>query len=261
MRRLKQHTALILVVAVFAVLFSSCTAQEAKQDSERYAIVAALDFEVNLIRDALSDMEETELLGTPVYCGTIGDNDVVVMQCGMGKVSAGIGTQALIDKYNPDYIINTGCAGALAKNLKVGDVVLSDCVVEWDLDLQAIGYPLGYIDALDTVEMPASPELVERLSGVISEDCTVVRGMIVSGDQFVSTNEQRETILSRFPDAQCAEMEGAAVGQVCAQNDIPFCIIRSMSDNADGDSGVSYDEFSKEAGEKSAHWLIEMLKK
>lgn len=259
---MKRYKILILsVILVLALLLSSCASQEKKIDRECYAIVAALDFEVRLIRDELDDMEETELLGIPVYCGIIGDKEVVVMQCGMGKVSAGIGTQALIDKYEPDYVINTGCAGALAAELDVGDVVISDRVVEWDLDLQAIGYPLGYIDALGTVEMQASPELVERISSVISEDCRVVRGMIVSGDQFVSTNEQRAKILSNFPDAQCAEMEGAAVGQVCAQNSIPFCIIRAMSDNADGDSGVSYDEFSKEASEKSARWLVEMLKK
>lgn len=251
-----------LALACFALLLTctSCAAAKTQKKKECYAIIAALDFEVNLIKEALEGMEETELLSTPVYHGTIGDKEVVVMQCGMGKVSAAIGAQALIDKYHPDYVINSGCAGALAKDLQVGDVVLSDKVVEWDLDLTAIGYPLGFIDALDTVEMSASAELADRIFSVISGENKVVRGMVVSGDQFVSTNEQREKILSNFPEAQCAEMEGAAVGQVCAQNKVPFCIIRSMSDNANGDSGVDYNEFSKEASEKSARWLIEMLR-
>lgn len=251
----------IILATVVMISCVSCSPKENADAKECYAVIAALDFEVNLIKDELKDMEETELLGIPVYCGTIGNKKVVVMQCGMGKVSAGIGTQALIDTYNPDYVINSGCAGALSKDLEVGDVVVSDRVVEWDLDLQAIGYPLGYIDALGIVEMQASPELADRIASTISGENRVVLGMVVSGDQFVSTNEQREKILSNFPDAQCAEMEGAAVGQVCSQNKVPFCIIRSMSDNANGDSGVDYEEFSKEASEKSARWLIEMLKK
>lgn len=246
----------ILIVILFAMNIFGCIAEDSKTC---YAVIAALDFEVELIRDALENMEETELLGAPVYNGMIGGNRVVVMRCGMGKVSAGIGTQALIDAYHPDYVINTGCAGALSPALGIGDIVLSDCVVEWDLDLRAIGYPLGYIDALSRVEMEASPELCGRIESVIPETEHVVRGMVVSGDQFVSTDEQRKLILDNFPGALCAEMEGAAVGHVCIQNDTPFCIIRSMSDTADGKSGVNYADFSVEASRKSAAWLIEML--
>ena len=251
---------MLFFIVMCLVLCTSCS-KNIQRKTECYAIIAAMDIEVNLIRDQLEGMEKTELLSTPVYCGKIGNKEVVVMQCGIGKVSAAIGTQALIDKYDPDYVINTGCAGALSKDLDVGDVVLSDRVVEWDLDYRSVGYPLGYIDALDMVEMPASEELLKRLSSVISEENKVVSGMIVSGDQFVSTKEQRQMILSNFPAAQCAEMEGAAVGQCCLQNKVPFCIIRSMSDNANGDSSISFDKFSKETSEKSAYWLTELLKK
>lgn len=261
-------TAFVLVIAM---AFGLCACGDsadgsgsddgAAQTEDRYAIIAALDFEEELIRDQLDNMEETELLSTPVYTGTIGNHEVVLMRCGMGKVSAGIGAQALIDEYHPDYVINTGCAGALSPELGIGDVVLSKSVVEWDLDLQAIGYPLGYIDALDCVEMKASRKLCDQIAAVIPDDVNVVKGMVVSGDQFVSTNEQRATILANFPDAQCAEMEGAAVGHVCRQNKIPFCIIRTMSDTADGNSGVDYGEFSIKASKKSAAWLVDMLSK
>lgn len=256
-----------IFVLVIALAFSLCACGDGTEDGDAaqaedcYAIIAALDFEEELIRDQLEDMEETELLSTPVYTGTIGSHRVVLMRCGMGKVSAGIGAQALIDEYHPDYVINTGCAGALSPELGIGDVVLSKSVVEWDLDLQAIGYPLGYIDALDCVEMKADRELCDRIAAVIPDDVNIVKGMVVSGDQFVSTNEQRAKILANFPDAQCAEMEGAAVGHVCRQNRIPFCIIRTMSDTADGNSGVDYGEFSIEASKKSAAWLVDMLSK
>lgn len=240
--------------------FSGCSGKKASEGKrECVAIIAALEFEVELIHDKLEDPVETELLSTPTWEGKIGQYDVVVMQCGMGKVSAGIGTQALIDYYHPDYVINTGCAGALSPSLRIGDIVLSESVVEWDLDLRTIGYPLGYIDALDTVEMKASSVLCDRLESIIVGDELVVRGMVASGDQFVSTEEQRKIIRDNFPGALCAEMEGAAVGHVCVQNKTPFCIIRSMSDTADGNSGVNYAEFSVEASKKSAAWLIELL--
>ena len=193
------------------------------------------------------------------YEGEIGNYDVILMQCEMGKVSAGTGTQALIDKYNPGYIINTGCAGGIAEGLEIGDIIVSTSVIEWDLDLQALGYPLGYIDALQKVELKADKLLSDTKITSIPEEETVVQGLIVSGDQFVSTEEQRRHILSNFPDALCCEMEGAAVGHTCEQNGVPFCIIRTLSDCANSDSSVDYDEFSVEASNKSASWLISML--
>ena len=226
----------------------------------RYGIIAALQYEEDLFRAELSNVKKITLLNKPAYTGILGDNEVVIMQCGMGKVSAGICAQTMIDLYHPDYIINTGCAGALDPSLKVGDVVISDKVVEWDLDLREIGLPLGYIDALGCVEMNASKNLADRIMAAKTDEIHAFRGTIVSGDQFVSRDEQRRMILDNFPDALCAEMEGAAVGHVCMQNDIPFCIIRAMSDTADGKSGTDFSTFSAQASRISAAWLLKMLK-
>ena len=225
-----------------------------------YGIIAALKYEEDLFRAELSDVKKITILNKPAYTGILGDNEVIIMQCGMGKVSAGICAQAMIDSYHPDFIINTGCAGALDNDLKVGDVVISDNVIEWDLDLREIGLPLGYIDALGCVEMKASSLLANKIMQFKDEKINAKIGTIVSGDQFVSTNEQRKTILKNFPSALCAEMEGAAVGHVCLQNDVPFCIIRSMSDTADGNSGTDFATFSEQASQVSAKWLIKMLK-
>ncbi len=227
---------------------------------KRYGIIAALKYEEDLFRAELSDVKKITLLNKPAYTGILGDNEVIIMQCGMGKVSAGICAQTIIDMYHPDYIINTGCAGALDPELKVGDVVVSDKVVEWDLDLREIGLPLGYIDALGCVEMEASKELADRIMDAKIDDINAKRGIVASGDQFVSKDEQRQVILSNFPGALCAEMEGAAIGHVCLQNDTPFCIIRSMSDTADGASGTDFQTFSEQASRVSASWLIRMLK-
>lgn len=227
---------------------------------KRYGIIAALEFEEKLFRSQLQKCEEVILLNKPAYKGLIGDNEVIVMQCGMGKVSAGICAQAMIDKFHPDFIINTGCAGALNPNLKVGDVVLSESVVEWDLDLTEIGYPLGYIDALGCVEMLASKDLVDTLMKSKDADTNVMIGKIVSGDQFVSKKEQVDHIVSNFPTALCAEMEGAAIGHVCLQNKTPFCIIRAMSDTADGSSGVDFKTFAENSSKISSSWIMRMLR-
>ena len=224
---------------------------------KRCAIIAALEFEEEIIRKALKYRREYTLLGTVAYKGRIGDNEVVLIRSGMGKVSAAIGAQALIDKFRPDCVINTGCAGALDKALGVGDMVISDSVVEWDLDLRAIGFPLGYIDALKCVEMKAHAPLVDRLLRAV--EGRVMRGLIVSGDQFISTDAQRQHIREHFPAALCAEMEGAAIGHVCRQNGVPFCILRTMSDTADGNSGVDFAAFSATASRQSAACLLRML--
>ncbi|MCQ2974845.1 MAG: 5'-methylthioadenosine/adenosylhomocysteine nucleosidase [Bacteroidales bacterium] len=227
---------------------------------KKIAIIGALESEVKLLKDELSNLETIEIAGNQYFSGMINNTNIVLTKCGIGKVSASICTQIMITKFNPDYVINTGCAGAIDKNLKIGDFVISKSAIEWDIDIQAIGFPRGYISALNQVEINADEYLIKQLEKVFSNQNKLIKGLIVSGDQFISTNQQRELILNSFPKALCAEMEGASVAHVCAQNQVPFCIIRCMSDTADGNSGVNYEEFSAIAGEKSAKILIEMLK-
>ena len=225
----------------------------------RIGFIAALEYEVKALKSALHNIEESNIAGTTYYLGTIGNYEVVIMLCGMGKVSAALGTQAMISEYHPDFIINTGCAGALAKDLKIGDIVISTKAVEWDLDTIKLGNPRGYISSLNCVYLDADNKIGDIISAYIPEDVNVTMGLIVSGDQFVSSDIQKNTILDSFPKALCAEMEGAAIAHVCTQNNVPFCIIRSMSDTADGDSDVDFAEFSAIAGEKSANVLLKML--
>lgn len=225
----------------------------------KIGIIAAMACEIDILKEALTSPTIEHIAGSDYYTGIIGGCDVVFVQCGIGKVSAAIGAQAMITRYQPDVIINTGCAGAMASDLKVGDIVLSDKTVEWDIDMLAIGLPRGYISNLDRVEMTADKTITDKIEMIIGNDATVVRGLVVSGDQFISTGEQRAIILGAFPETKCAEMEGAAIGHVCAQNQVPFCIIRCMSDNANGDSHISFAEFAETAGQKSANYLLRLL--
>ena len=232
-------------------------AEANKTEKTRFAIIAALESEEALLRAALKNRRSYTILSAPVFRGTVGGHEVILLRSGMGKVSAAIGAQMMISRFRPDLVINTGCAGALSGQLGIGDMVVSDRVAEWDLDLTPIGYPMGYIDALKCVEMQASAELADRIRPFMKGH--VMRGLIVSGDQFVSAPAQRQHILHSFPDALCTEMEGAAIGQVCCQNGVPFCVLRAISDTADGSSGVDFAAFAETAGRQSAACLIDML--
>ncbi len=225
----------------------------------RIGIIAAMEEEMLLLRGKIRNLQTEKIAGTEYYFGTIGAYEVVLMQCGIGKVSAALGTQAMILQYHPDCIINTGCAGAIAKGLNIGDMVISEGTVEWDMDLIALGLPRGFISSVNGVEMKAEPALADWIISAVPGDVQTVKGLVVSGDQFVSTKEQRDIILGAFPQALCAEMEGGAIGHVCVQNDVPFCVVRCMSDTADGDSDVNFAAFVKEAGEKSAAILLSLL--
>lgn len=230
------------------------------KEIRRIGIIAAMEVEMLLLRDQIQKLQVEKIAGTEYYSGTIGEYEVILMQCGIGKVSAALGTQAMILRYQPDCIINTGCAGALAKDLKIGGMVVSDTTVEWDIDLMAIGLPRGFVSSMDGVKMQADSNLADWIMSAIPGDIQACRGLVVSGDQFISRQEQRDVILGTFPEAQCAEMEGGAIGHVCAQNEVPFCVVRCMSDTADGDSEVNFAVFVKEAGEKSAQILLSLLK-
>jgi len=228
--------------------------------SGKYGIIAALPMEVRILKAALEEEKTVSKGISEFYTGKIGENEVILLQCGMGKVSAAAGAQAMISLFEPDCIINTGCAGGIGKGIGIGDVVLATATAEWDLDTIAIGNPRGFVSSMGQVKMEADGALRAVLRAAVPEDVKVREGLVVSGDAFVSTKEQREIILGAFPDALCAEMEGAAIGHVATENGVPFAVVRCMSDTADAESHVDFAEFARIAGEKSAAILLTMLK-
>ncbi len=222
-------------------------------------IVAAMEGELELLRNRIDGAETIPFASGMCYTGKIGNHTVAAILCGIGKVSAALTVQEMIDRIHPDCVINTGCAGGIAKGIKIGDIVVSDRVSEWDLDLTSLGISRGYIGTLKTADIAADKALSEMIAAAVPAGVTVRTGRIVSGDQFISRQEQRDIILSSFPDTLCAEMEGAAVGHVCAQNRVPFCIIRCMSDTADHESGVNFGEFADKAGRICNRILMDLL--
>ena len=220
-------------------------------------IICALKIEVDGLKALMENAQTTEKAGLAFISGKIFDKDVVLLECGVGKVNAAVGTQIMIDRFKPEVVINSGIAGSLTKHLTVGDIVISSDCVEHDINCTALEEPRGQIWFTDEkrIGIPADKEVVEKLA----ECCKglgshVMVGRIATGDIFVTYRSKREFIAFEF-DALCCEMEGGAVGHVCYMNKVPFAILRSISDDFKFNKPENYEEFSQLAADRTVRAL------
>lgn len=227
----------------------------------RVGIIGAMDEEVDLLRSKLKNREDTYLAGSEFYQGEIDSLQVVLLKSGIGKVNAAMGTAILIDKFQPDVIINTGSAGGFHKNLNVGDVIISTEVRHHDVDVTIFGYEYGQVPRMPAYFAPdeklvtVASKSAEKIDGI-----QIVKGLIASGDSFMNDPERVEFIRTKLPDLYAAEMEAAAIAQVAHQFEVPFVIIRSLSDIAGKESNISFDQFLETAAKNSAELILLMLK-
>lgn len=227
---------------------------------KRIGIIAAMAEERAAIFKYLTDTKVIlEKAGLVFEEGRYGDLEVVVVCAGIGKVNAAMCTQILIDYCKPEVLLNVGVAGALDPVLKVGDVVISTDAQHHDMDCSAVGDPVGIVPRMKNSIFKADPELIE-LAKQIGEgmDLNVYCGKVVSGDQFIGSKEKKEYLYTTF-NGMCAEMEGAAMAHVCELNDLPYLVIRSISDQADGEADITYEEFKDIAAERAGVLLQGML--
>lgn len=224
----------------------------------KLGIIAAMKIEAELIEAAMTDIVR-ETCGSIEFClGKIGSTDIVLAVCGIGKVFAAICAQTMIVKYAPDAVINTGVGGTLTKKLSVGDVAVSSAMVQHDMDTSALGDPVGLISGPNIIEIPADAALAEKISAIVKDmGINTVKGTIATGDQFIAKQETKDRIVSRFGAIAC-EMEGAAIGQVCYVNNVPFAVIRAISDDADSGACDDYPTFAKMAAKNSAKAVIKL---
>ncbi len=195
--------------------------------------------------------------------GKVKDKTCILVKGGVGKVNAARVTQLLIDNFKPDYIINVGVAGALNPTLKIGDIVIGTSLVQHDFDITAFGHAKGYITGIGD-RIYSDDMLIQKFESAIDnqEDrkYKVEKGVIASGDIFCTEIPMRDKIYAKF-DAECVEMEGAAVAQVCYLCNTPFIVIRSISDTPNGENTSTYEEFIRPASERCASILKEFFKK
>lgn len=227
----------------------------------KYGIICAMEEEIKSLVAQLEDKKQDTIGGIDFYSGTINGKEVVLTRSGIGKVQAGVTTGLLIANYKVDAVVNSGSAGGIGEGLHVGDVVLSTGTAYHDADATAFGYKPGQLPQQPQI-YTADKDLLEAISKAAKEYNLVAKeGLIVTGDQFVSSSEKIAAIKEIYPDALSCEMEGAAIAQVAYQFSVPFLIIRAMSDVGDEDAGQSFDEFIIEAGKKSANMILNFLKK
>ena len=224
-------------------------------------IIGAMKIETDNLKSVLKNTTLEIISGTEFVCGELNGHRVVVAQCGIGKVFAAMCAQTMILRYSVTEIINVGIAGALCDDLKLLDIAVSTAVVEHDMDTTPFGDPHGLISGINVVEMPACDRLVNKIAKIATDmDKNVVRGIVASGDQFISDNAKKAWIRSTFNAIAC-EMEGAAIGQVCFVNQVDFVIIRSISDNADDTAGtMEYPELCQRAAALSQQILEAYLR-
>lgn len=221
-------------------------------------IIGAMEQEVTLLRDKIEDRQTISLAGCEIYTGTLNGVDVALLKSGIGKVSAAMGTTLLLELCKPDFIINTGSAGGLASTLKVGDIVVSDEVRYHDADVSAFGYEAGQMAGCPAA-FTADAKLIAAAETCITQlGLHAVRGLVVSGDAFINGAEPLDRIRSTFPAAIGVEMEATAIAHVCHQFAVPFVVVRAISDVADQESHLSFDEFLTVAARQSS-LLVETL--
>ncbi len=219
-------------------------------------IIGAMSLEIDLLIDAITITEEKSIAGNTYYIGHINDKNIVLTCCGVGKVNAASSAQILISEFKVNGIINTGIAGGMHHSVNVCDIIVSSDVTHHDVRPEQMQSCYPYVKSFQSDEKLAEAA-IESIKA-IQLDGKYHIGRIVSGESFISDLNIKEEIMSKF-DPHCVEMEGSAIGHVAHINKVPFVIIRSISDNADEEATVSYEEFEKNTAEQSSKVVIKMM--
>ncbi|MDF0533762.1 5'-methylthioadenosine/adenosylhomocysteine nucleosidase [Shewanella yunxiaonensis] len=226
----------------------------------KIGIIGAMEPEVAHLITELSNAHSLTIGAVEFVSGQLAGKEVVITRSGIGKVAAAMATSLLIEKFAVDAVINTGSAGGFVDNLDIGDIVISSELRYHDVDVTAFGYEIGQM-AQQPAAFTADAKLITAAKAAISGLGTVkaMEGLICTGDSFICDPERTAVMRRHFPQMAACEMEGAAVAQVCHQFNVPFVVIRSLSDNANNDSPVDFDTYLIKAGKHSALMVIGML--
>ena len=221
---------------------------------KNYGIIAAMQEEMQEIQKIMKNIQKIEIYGLNFIKGEINDKLVVLVEAGVGKVNATRTAQLLIDKFDIDVVINIGSAGSANDKLNIGDIVIGKKLVQHDFDITAFGHPKGYISNVglylesDTQLMKKMEKAIKNLENI---DFKILVGTIASGDIFCTDIKMKEKIRNKF-EAVAIEMEGAAIAQVCKLDDIPFIVIRGISDSPNGNNEITFEQYLEKASKRCA---------
>ena len=222
-------------------------------------IIGAMEIETRALIEGVKNAKSETVSGIIYTSGELEGKEVVIATCGVGKVYAAICAQTMILRYNPILIINTGVAGTLSPTLGIGDVAVATELLQHDMDTSPIGDPIGLVSGINKIYFEADKETGAKLAECVAAcggraEC----GRIASGDQFVADAARKKFIREQFSAIAC-EMEGAAIAQVATVNNIPFAVLRAISDSADGGATMDFPAFAAEASARSVAVLRRFL--
>ncbi|MCL2917472.1 5'-methylthioadenosine/S-adenosylhomocysteine nucleosidase [Shewanella litorisediminis] len=226
----------------------------------KIGIIGAMEPEVAHLIASLETPVISQIAGIEFTQGELNGKQVIVTRSGIGKVAAALATTLLIDKFAPDYVINTGSAGGFVDSLTIGDVVIGSEVRYHDVDVTAFGYEIGQM-AQQPAAFLCDARLVDAAKAAVAKlgEVKTVEGLICTGDSFICDPVRTAKMQADFPTMAACEMEGAAIGQVCHQFATPFVVIRSLSDNANNDSPVDFESYLVKAGHHSALMVMALI--
>lgn len=227
----------------------------------KVAIIGAMEEEVSLLREQLVGLETQTHAGFEYYTGQLEGCEVVLLRSGIGKVNAAISVTLLLEIYQPDVVINTGSAGGFHLELNVGDVVISQSVCHHDVDVTAFGYERGQVPGMPACFLP-DQTLVDVAQQAIDSlgEVAHMHGLIATGDRFMHIEQDVQLTREAFPEMIACEMEAAAVAQVCHRFEVPFVVIRSLSDIAGKENKLTFEQYLPKAAKHSSEVVQEMLK-
>lgn len=224
------------------------------------AIIAAMQPEIEQLLTQLNNPKTSNFHGLTFYQGSLAEKSVVLVESGVGKVAATIATTLVIDKFSPSAVINTGSAGGLDPSMNVGDVLIGSELRHHDVDVTPFGFEYGQVFAMPAAYYGDEP-LIEAAKQALDQDSetTTQTGLIVTGESFLYQPEKVAFVQQQFPTAKATEMEGAAIAQTCHSLEVPFVVIRALSDIAGKSSHMSFEQFLPLAGERSANMVLRIL--
>ena len=228
---------------------------------KKYGIITAMKEEMQEIEKIMREIEKQKIYELTFIKGKINQNDVVLVEAGVGKVNATRTTQILIDNFKVDIVINVGSAGSANDELEIGDIVIGEKIVQHDFDITAFGHPKGFISNVGQF-LESDKKLVNEFEKIAlnqkENEFNIKIGTVASGDIFCTDIRMKNKIREKF-NADAIEMEGAAIAQVCKIDKVPFIIIRSISDKPTGNNNVTYDKFLEKASKRCAQILKKVI--
>ena len=229
----------------------------------KIGIIGAMELEVDTLKSLLSDKCVTKKAGMEFNEGTLNGTNVVIVRSGIGKVNAALCVQILVDLFEVTHIINTGVAGSLNAKLDIGDILISKTALHHDMDATNFGYPVGQVPQMDTFEFAADENMIALAESTCAAELPELHtlvGRVVSGDQFIADKEVKDRLIHVF-HGDCCEMEGASIAHGAYLNNVPFVILRAISDKADDSAQMDYPTFEKAAAEHCAKLVASLVTK